>query len=892
MDSSFRPCASLRKHSLVRKSASRSRLPSVFRPRGEVLEMRAMLTTSLSQGFVETTVATGISGPTAMDFSPDGRLWVLEQAGNVKLVHSDGSTFTALHLNVDSNGERGVLGIAFDPNFTTNHFVYVYYTNPSASPAPWSTGVHNQLSRFTVNDANPQQPTFINEAPILDWNTLSTATNHNGGAIHFGKDGMLYADAGDNLQTFTMNGGTFRVSQTLANLLGKQLRINVAAFNSGVATRDDTTVGHLIPADNPFVGTASGINQLIYVLGLRNPFTFAVQPGTGRILVNDVGENTWEEIDDSVAGGNYGWSGGNTDGFGQTPPSFAPGTYHDPLLAYAHSGTASLATGSAIVGGTFYNPSTVQFPSSYVGMYFYEDLSTGFIRYFNPNTPNVAATPDGNSVAFASGTPGGLRDLKVDAAGNLYYLSGGDGSIRKISYVAPKISLTVGSGAPNFSTTWYNNGPVPIANNALATIATASAVPTLTSLVVTLATFHTGDVLNVPILSGVSITSSFAAGTLTLSGTDTLAHYQQELRFVNYNNTAGGLGVTPITATFVANDGTNLGTPVTSTINIKLASGQVLGNRLFYNNSIYDGNNAAIGSADDAAIASDKTGFNGTSTATFANVSAFNKGITGIMVDLASGLGTHSAINLTSGDITFKVSPAAFVATSYNQLSTWSAASTPSAISVRLGSGVGGSDRLEITWATGAIKNQWLEVDVHSAGHTGLAADDVFYFGSQIGDSGVADTALLAKTDGNDYNVPFNNIVGLTTPVWNLADYAKDGKTDGNDATAAISNISSLHYLANPTGPFAAAIPAAAPTASASGTVSSGLSILNSGSINVPTWLSGRLQSILTSPPVTKAIQSDLHNPQILNAVEQVASKLHLNEDVLDGLLKDLGSQN
>src|ERR1019366_3328591 len=106
------------------------------------------------------------------------------------------------------------------------------------------------------------------------------------------------------------------------------------------------------------------------------------------------------------------------------------------------------------------------------------------------------------------------------------------------------------------------------------------------------------------------------------------------LRFINYNNTAGGPGTSPITATFVANDGTPASTPVTSTININVGSGQVLGNRLFYNNSKYDGNNGNIAPTDDAAIASDKTGYNGTGTATFANVSSFNKGITGIMVDL------------------------------------------------------------------------------------------------------------------------------------------------------------------------------------------------------------------------------------------------------------------
>jgi glucose/arabinose dehydrogenase len=416
-----------------RRSSTRA-----FRPALEMLEDRTT-PVNLPSGFTDTLVASGLSGPTAMEFAPDGRLFVLEQAGNVKLVRPDGTTFTALHLSVDSAGERGVLGIAFDPNFASNHFVYLYYTNPNAGGAPWATGEHNQLSRFTVNDANPQQPTFANEAPILDWNNLSSATNHNGGAIHFGTDGMLYADAGDNVQTFTgPDGNSYRVSQTLNNLLGKQIRIDVAKFNSGVATRDDTAVGHLIPSDNPFVGTATGINQLIYVLGLRNPFTFAVQPGAGRIFINDVGESTWEEIDDSIAGANYGWRGGASDGFGHPPPSFAPGTYHDPLLAYNHTGGPA-GGGAAIVGGTFYNPATAQFPANYAGKYFYEDLAAGWIRVFDPANPGSASNPD-TSTGFATGTAGGLRDLKVDSVGNLFYLAGADGTVHKISYQAPQIT--------------------------------------------------------------------------------------------------------------------------------------------------------------------------------------------------------------------------------------------------------------------------------------------------------------------------------------------------------------------------------------------------------------------------------------------------------------------
>ena len=202
----------------------------------------------------------------------------------------------------------------------------------------------------------------------------------------------------------------------------------------------------MIPADNPFVGTASGINQLIYVLGLRNPYTFAVQPGTGTIFINDVGENTWEEIDRSVAGGNYGWSGGNTDGFGQTPPG--PGTYHDPLLAYNHSGGPA-GGGIAIVGGTFYDPASPQFPSNYVGKYFYADLDRGLDPRVRPARPGTASNPDTSS-PFASGIAGNLIDLNVDQAGNLYYLTG-TGTVERVSYQAPTIATqpvgqTVNSG--------------------------------------------------------------------------------------------------------------------------------------------------------------------------------------------------------------------------------------------------------------------------------------------------------------------------------------------------------------------------------------------------------------------------------------------------------------
>jgi glucose/arabinose dehydrogenase len=402
----------------------------------------------LPPGFTETTVVSGLSNPTNMEFSPDGRLFVLQQGGQVELVHTNGTTFTALNLTVDSQGERGLLGIAFDPNYASNHFVYLYYTNPH--PGGTATGEHNQLSRFTVNDTDRQHPTFGSETPILDLNNLSTATNHNGGGIHFGSDGMLYMGIGENAHPAN--------SQTLTTLLGKLLRVNADGY-AGV--RDDTTVGHIIPPDNPFVGTAQGINQLIYALGLRNPFTFAVQPGTGRIFIDDVGQDTWEEIDQAASGANYGWS--FSEGFKQPgDKNTSIGTYHDPLLAYNHAGPPP-GDNCAIVGGTFYNPVKAQFPSQYVGMYFFEDLCNGWIHVFNPAHPGSLSNPD-TSFGFATGDAGNTVALTVDASGNLYYLSRTSGQVERISYRTPAITPVRQAVQPGQSATFMvaTTGAAPL----------------------------------------------------------------------------------------------------------------------------------------------------------------------------------------------------------------------------------------------------------------------------------------------------------------------------------------------------------------------------------------------------------------------------------------------
>ncbi len=365
------------------------------RPTAESLEDRRVPTT-LPAGFAESAFASGLDAPTAMEFAPDGRLFVAEQDGELRVV-ADGQLLPTpfVSLDVDSRGERGLLGVAFDPQFSTNHYVYVYYTVPGAT-------AHNRVSRFTAqgNVAAPGS-----EVPILDLDPLTTATNHNGGAIHFGPDGKLYVAVGENARA--------QLAQSLDSRLGKILRINPDGS---------------IPQDNPFASTATGANRAIWALGLRNPFTFDFQAGTGRMLINDVGERTWEEIDAGAPGANFGWptTEGPTD-----DPRFAA-----PVFAYSHASEPDVC---AITGGVFYDPTTAQFPAEMVGDYFFADLCGGWIRRFDPAS---GATSD-----FAADLPTSVVDLKVDPSGNLYYLARGDGAnaglVGRISRPAPAESPTI-----------------------------------------------------------------------------------------------------------------------------------------------------------------------------------------------------------------------------------------------------------------------------------------------------------------------------------------------------------------------------------------------------------------------------------------------------------------
>lgn len=342
---------------------------------------------SVPTGFSEETVATGLGTPTSMEILKDGRIFVTSQDGTLRLV-KDGVVKTALKLTVDNQGERGLLAVAPDPNFPTTPYVYVYHTTKSPQ-------VHNRISRFKVNGdvADP-----ASEVVILDLDNLSGATNHNGGGLHFGPDGKLYLGVGDNAKGSN--------AQSQSNLLGKMIRIN----------KDGS-----IPSDNPFYSTASGRNRAIWNTGLRNPYTSAFDPATGKLYVNDVGQNTWEEINQSTKGANYGWP--ETEGATSNPD------YRTPEYSYSHSSGAC-----AITGGTFYNPATQQFPTKYKGAYFFADYCTGWIRVFLPSKAVEG---------FATGINRPV-DLKVDSVGSLYYITHGDGGILK------KIKNKAGTSAPLF----------------------------------------------------------------------------------------------------------------------------------------------------------------------------------------------------------------------------------------------------------------------------------------------------------------------------------------------------------------------------------------------------------------------------------------------------------
>ncbi len=269
---------------------------------------------------------TGLTASTAFAQAPDGRIFVTQQRGSIRVIKNGVLLPTPFAtMTVDSTGERGVLGIALHPDFASNGYVYVYSTRTDG-------GSHNRISRFT---AAGDVAAAGSEIALVDLPNLSSKILHNGGGIHFGSDGKLYVGVGDN--------GNSLQAQDLTSPFGKLLRFN-----------EDGT----IPTDNPFYATQSGLARAVWASGLRNPFTFAVQPGTGT---------------DPHQRRRPGHLGGDRPRRGRRqlrlavrrrPERHRPACgFTAPLFTYPHSdpdplgsGPGGFIVGPAVVGGTFYPP--------------------------------------------------------------------------------------------------------------------------------------------------------------------------------------------------------------------------------------------------------------------------------------------------------------------------------------------------------------------------------------------------------------------------------------------------------------------------------------------------------------------------------------------------------
>ena len=408
-------------------------------------------------GFAQQSLGNGLLVQTASAFAPDGRIFVTEQTGRIRIIKNGAPLATAFAtLTVDATGERGLLGIAIDPDYLTNKFIYVYHTVPAAGGA----APYNRVVKLNAtNDVVSGSPVVL-----LNLEPLGAAI-HNGGAMHFGLDKKLYIAVGENAKPST--------AQDLTNYGGKLLRINT----------DGSPV-----ADNPFIANANEKAKRVWAYGLRNPFTFAVDRETGKIFVNDVGQALWEEINDATVGGrNFGWP--TTEGkFTQaTYPNFT-----NPVYAYGHPAnggtTYTDGNGCAIVGGAFISTSNTNYPAEYRGKYLYQENCGNWINMLDLSSGTAVRSPFATAITNNSlGLTMGLDGLLYFSARHhqaLYKIVYNNTSVPTITNQPANVSVAVGEpasfsvtalGAPPLTYQWQkNNVNIPGATSATYSIAKAS----------------------------------------------------------------------------------------------------------------------------------------------------------------------------------------------------------------------------------------------------------------------------------------------------------------------------------------------------------------------------------------------------------------------------------
>jgi hypothetical protein len=328
----------------------------------------------------------------------------------------------------------------------------------------------------------------------------------------------------------------------------------------------------------------------------------------------------------------------------------------------------------------------------------------------------------------------------------------------------------------------------------------------------------------------------------------------------------------------------------------------LMGRLLFYNQSAFDGNDVAVNALDDAAVAIDKSAYlPGDGLAIFENVSSYSRGINGVMVDLANSGGA-----ITSGDFTFKVG-------NNNSPDSWGAGPAPSAVVVRAGEGVGGSDRVVITWANMAIINAWLQVIVEGNdalggfnSNTGLGASDVFFFGSRLGDSGTSTPATVFETTSTDAIQVFASITG-SAAIDNPRDYNRSGEVTSTDAAIVLAGLGTLVRIdIGAGGPFAPSASATPSDDGRTGTVGAGLDGVASalavapdgsgGASAAPPLASDRTERVDHDHPapvasVQRALEpSGPRNRPMLAALEPIIDAVVLDDEWLEALLVELDS--
>lgn len=359
-----------------------------------------------------TTCQTGFSSPVDIANAGDGtdRLFIVERGGVIKIIENDvvlATPFIDIDSRVLSGGERGLLGLAFHPNYATNGYFYVNYINNSGD---------TRISRFEVNANNANLANPNSEVILLEME--QPYSNHNAGDLDFGTyDNYLYIGMGDG----GSGGDPGNRSQDNDCLLGKMLRIDVDGGGNPASTSQSggncdfiSSANYTIPADNPFVGDPNVLDE-IWSIGLRNPWRFSFDSANGDMWIADVGQNAWEEVhcESSGSGGaNYGWrcyEGSyvyNANGCGPA------NNYVDPVFEYDHSNTG----GYSITGGYVYRGS--MYPNM-VGYYIVTD-------YVTENVWALSKDVNGNVTSTAYTDIAGINSIStfgIDEDGELYAAS-------------------------------------------------------------------------------------------------------------------------------------------------------------------------------------------------------------------------------------------------------------------------------------------------------------------------------------------------------------------------------------------------------------------------------------------------------------------------------------